>query len=141
MADIGEKVTAELENIERVLAAMPAADAIDGMSPLELAGVSALLHNFYNGIENILKQVATSKGLTFPQGPSWHTQLVASCMSAGIISGQTCDRLKKYLGFRHFFSHAYTFDLDVARVLPLLADITDTYAFFKSDISKVLTTR
>jgi uncharacterized protein YutE (UPF0331/DUF86 family) len=138
MADIGEKVAAECENIERVLAAMPGPDTVDRLSALELAGVSALLHNFYNGVENILKQVALSKGLTIPQGPSWHTELVEACAAKKIISRPTCESLRKYLGFRHFFSHAYAFDVDKARMLPLLADAKDTYKSFVKDVTEVL---
>jgi uncharacterized protein YutE (UPF0331/DUF86 family) len=138
MADIREKVAAECENIERVLAEMPGSDAVEKLSQLELAGASAFLHNFYNGIENVLKHVALSKGIRVAQGPSWHTELVEACTVGGIISRATCEMLKKYLGFRHFFSHAYAFDVDKARMLPLLTEARITYEALVKDVTEAL---
>ena len=57
MTSLRERVEAEFENIERVLAELPEKRPYSELSILELAGVSTLLHNFYNGIENILKHI------------------------------------------------------------------------------------
>jgi len=62
MAKVHEQVEAELENIERTLAELPSFESLPNLSKLELAGLAALIHNFYNGIENILKQLITATG-------------------------------------------------------------------------------
>ncbi|MBN1972951.1 MAG: hypothetical protein JW787_04890 [Sedimentisphaerales bacterium] len=108
------------------------------MSALELAEVAALLHNFYNGIENVFKQLIISRSLKIPQGPSWHIDLVEICVANKIISRKTSDMLKEYLSFRHFFSHAYSFDVDEERIAPLLEKIRDVHDIFIKDISKAL---
>lgn len=56
MTELSERIAVESENISRTLSQFPADDKCDELSMLELAGVAALLHDFYNGIENILKQ-------------------------------------------------------------------------------------
>jgi hypothetical protein len=55
MANAREKIETELENIERVLADLPKPDSLKNLSSLELAGAAALIHNFYNGVENVFK--------------------------------------------------------------------------------------
>jgi len=138
MVDAREKIEAEFENIERVLLEMPRPDSLKQLSSLELAGVAALIHNFYNGIENIFKQLVVSRGLSIPRGPSWHIDLIEICVANQIISRNTSDMLKEYLGFRHFFSHAYSFDLDEERIAPLLEKIKDVHKALLQDISKFL---
>ena len=46
--------------------------------------------------------------------------------------------LKEYLSFRHFFSHAYSFDVDEERIAPLLEKIKDVHKALVKDISKAL---
>ena len=66
MADLITKIKAEFENIEKALEQLPDTKKLPYLSALELAGTAALIHNLYNGIENILKQLLKSKGKTIP---------------------------------------------------------------------------
>jgi uncharacterized protein YutE (UPF0331/DUF86 family) len=138
MAEVHKRVEAEFENIERVVTELPGNDLLPSLSSLELAGVAALIHNFYNGIENILKQVVISCGKELPHNSSWHRDLVNMATSSGIISESTARELRPYLGFRHFFSHGYSFDLDKERIIPLVKSIQGTLASFKNDINETL---
>jgi len=138
MAELHEYIEAELENIERVVSELPDCDSLSKLSSLELAGAGALIHNFYNGIENILKQVIVSHGKELPGGSSWHRDIVNTATSYNIISQSTADELRRYLAFRHFFSHGYSFDLDREQIVPLVKDIPKTLDLFRSDISKAL---
>ncbi len=138
MAEVHERIEAEFENIERAVAELPDSDSLPNLSSLELAGVAALIHNFYNGIENILKQIVISCRKELPHNSSWHRDLVNIATSNGIISESTAKELRRYLAFRHFFSHGYSFDLDKERITPLVKNIQGTLACFKDDINKAL---
>ncbi|MCK4377841.1 MAG: hypothetical protein KAW01_00770, partial [Deltaproteobacteria bacterium] len=96
MGDYRLRRQAEYEAICKVLSSMPAGELLSGLSELELAGTAALLHNFYNGIENILKQIFLLKGLPLPRGESWHTELLLLAMDQKIISQNLLDNLKSF---------------------------------------------
>jgi uncharacterized protein YutE (UPF0331/DUF86 family) len=138
MVSSKEKIEAELENIDRLLEEVPDPETLPKLSVLELAGAGAMIHNFYNGIENVLKQITIAKGIAIDQGPSCHNDLIAKCVANRIISQGVSEMLKKYLAFRHFFSHGYSFDLDVKRMLPLLKNIKDTYNSFVKEVENAL---
>lgn len=137
MVDYPGRVQAEFEAIENALATLPD-HPLHTLSPLELAGVAALLHNFYNGVENILKQLFLLKNIAVTQGASWHRELLQSATEKHLISNQTGISLQPYLAFRHFFSHAYALDLYPYRMVPLVDDIGAVYRQFKQEVELLL---
>lgn len=133
MPDYRLRIEAEYEAIQQTLDALPSLPLM-ALSKLELAGVAALLHNFYNGIENVTKRVFQSRGLALPLGESWHRDLLMAAGANGILSEATLESLKRYLAFRHFFGHGYALNLNSARLEPLVKDARTVFASFKADI-------
>lgn len=138
MADVKERIAAEEENISRVLTQMPSAAELAELSELELAGTAALLHNTYNGIENILKQVVLSLDQKVPEGASWHRDLLTLAEEKGIISSTTAQGLFPLMAFRHFFSHGYALDLDPERMESLVNSVKHVVASVHDDVSTFL---
>ena len=136
MTSCKARIEAEYEAIEKILSSLPPSATLPKISELELAGVAALLHNFYNGIENIIKQVFQAKNIPIPHGQSWHQELLLIAIRSNIVSQSIGEELKRFLAFRHFFSHAYALDLYPHKMEPLVADALSTFEKFKSDIEK-----
>lgn len=137
MADYKMRIEAEYEVIEKTLSSLPST-SLNDLTELELAGVAALTHNFYNGIENVIKQVFLAKNLKIPQGPSWHRDLLVTAVRKNIISESLADDLKRFLAFRHFFSHAYALDLNPERMEPLVTNTSKIFKQFKIEIEKLI---
>ncbi|MEW6171436.1 MAG: hypothetical protein AB1472_07785 [Candidatus Omnitrophota bacterium] len=138
MANLSERIFVELENIDNLFTEMPSHSKLLYLSHLELAGVAALLHNFYNGIENILKQILISQKLPLPEGPSLHKELIERAVKEKVISEECKNYLGQYLAFRHFFSHTYALDLYPYKLEPLVENSQNLYQLFKNEISVYL---
>jgi len=74
MVSMSKRVNAEKENVERVLADLKIAMEKEEKSVIELAAIATFLHNIYNGVENILKQVLKEKDITIPHSETWHNK-------------------------------------------------------------------
>ena len=134
MNELREIIEIEYEKLDQVIKGLPASEKLPFISELELAGVATYLHNFFNGTENILKRVFKSYKFEIPSGPSWHTDLLNLAVSNRIISNDLKDMLGGYLGFRHFFTHAYAIDLYADKMEKLIDNISETYNQFKNEI-------
>ena len=108
------------------------------------AAFGALLHSFYNGIENILKRISEEVDRGAPVGDSWHKALLKRMeievkgIRPAVLQQETVRCIKPYLGFRHFFRHSYTFEIDWAKLKPLVVNVDVAYQRFCSDVKSFL---
>ena len=138
MDRVPKQILAEKQNVETALDNLNKALTRTNKSTIELAAIGTFLHNIYNGIENILKQIAHLKSLEIPKSDSWHKDLLNLSVSKGIISEELSDRLYEYLTFRHFFIHSYGFMLEEKHLEGLATNIHDVWMRFMSEISQSL---
>jgi len=138
MGNLLKQVMAERENAERALGALASAMARKDKTIVELAAIATFLHNVYNGIENILKQVLKAKGIGIPKSATWHKELLELAASHQIISEKLFEELSEYLAFRHFFVHSYGFMLEEAPLEELADHLPDIWVRFFSNLQEIL---
>ncbi len=139
MVSIEEKIQAEMENIATVLTEIERVNYIPHKELVVLVGMGAYLQNVYTGMENILKQLLLYNEIAIPNTPTWHKDLLNLAVEHNLITGETADKIGKYLFFRHFFTHSYGFLLDETKLNPLTDNISNTYSDFKEEIVDYLT--
>jgi len=111
----------------------------DPPDAIEKSACAALLHSFYNGIEKIFVQIGKRVDGKLPSTPYWHQELInAMAQKTGnrdhVISPELQEKLIPYLGFRHFFRHAYTFQFKWEKMRGLIAELNEVYTDFKKEI-------
>ena len=125
-----KQILAELEQLHRLVEVhRPLLDRGPDAPPsaVEVSALGALLHSFYNGVENIFKRIALELDGELPRTASWHRDLLESMARparnrTAVISEPVRERCKEYLAFRHGFRSAYSFLLEWERMAPLVLD-------------------
>ena len=79
--------------------------------------LGSVLHSFYNGLENIFEIIAKNVDGYIPSGNKSHQELLHQMASENskrneIIGEDTYLKLREYATFRHFYRHAYSFQLN-----------------------------
>ncbi len=138
MASISDKIEAEFENIRITIDEIKKIEDVHKLSVIELGGLATFIHNFYNGVENILKQVLKYKNISVPGSSTWHKDLVSIASSNKILTETTFNELQNFLFFRHFFIHGYAIKLDPEQLLPLVESAETTFEAFKNEIEAFL---
>ena len=81
MVKLSEKIEAEKENVDRTLANLKEVMERDEKGVIELSAMATFLNNFYNGVENILKQSLKATGINIPKSERWHRELLKTSAS------------------------------------------------------------
>lgn len=107
----------------------------------EVSALAAMLHSFYNGVENIFKRIAAECYDRSPQGQAWHRELLDLMAKPGrtrraAISQSLVERLDAYLDFRHFFRHSYVFHLRWDRMKSLVLECDETLKLLEYELDR-----
>jgi hypothetical protein len=142
--DLREKAAVEREQLHHLLDhCRPLLEKCTANPPndLELIALAAMLHSFYNGIENIFKRIAGEFSGRSPAGEGWHRGLLdlmgrRERMRPAVISEGLVERLDAYLDFRHFFRHSYVFFLRWDRMKALVLGCEETLELFEDELDR-----
>lgn len=109
-----------------------------------LRGKSSIFHDFYCGVENIFKKIASELNGGMPSGSMWHAVLLSNMhleipqVRPAVIAMETSKLLKIFLDFRHKFRHIYGFDLDFEKLEELERLYPAAQKAFRGDINSFL---
>ena len=119
--DLIDDIISEIEKIESLFKSYTSLiKKVKRKNPtfIELNALAMFLHSFYNGLENIFILIAKKLDEKMPSGERWHIELLEQMAKSinkrqqKVLTNNTYEDLKEYLGFRHFSRHAYSFEIN-----------------------------
>jgi len=133
----------EIEKIDRLenefQKALQSIDITSEISYYDRGAIGYLMHNFYNGCENIFRSIA--RFFENDLGPeSWHRDLLKRMKISikgyrpSVIDNELYLLLDDFRAFRHKFRHSYGFELEWEKESLLVKKFEQTTQLFKSQI-------
>jgi hypothetical protein len=110
---------------------------------VEITALAAVLHSFYNGLENVFLSIARHYDQQVPTGDRWHRALLVQMAHptqarASVLSVELVRTLTEYQGFRHFYRHSYSFFLSWDKLKPLVMNIHPTWHAARGELEAFL---
>jgi hypothetical protein len=135
-------VTFEIEEMDRLLKnydELLRRDQETTPTLIEVTAIGAVLHSFYNGLENIFTVIAKNIDGNMPTQVQWHRDLLnqmsqKTAQRNAVLSVDLAERLTDYLSFRHFFRHSYSTVLEWDELKELVTDLLDVWQKTKSEV-------
>lgn len=145
--DLLELIEIEKDNILFTLSNIDELREIFGQKEpdkFQLAALSKLMSDLYNGTENILKQVCKFNNYKIPSGAFYHTELLLLFSNKPDINLPTfidClifEDFKALLKFRHYVIHGYAFQLKWSFIEPSVLKLRFMTEHFLKNVEKYL---
>lgn len=105
--------------------------------------LGSVLHSFYNGLENIFEIIAKNVDGHVPNGNKSHQELLHQMASENnkrneILNEELYLKLREYATFRHFYRHAYSFQLNWEKMEYLVKDVHVTWKEVKENLENFI---
>jgi hypothetical protein len=142
-----EKINDEFDNIENLLKEAreeTAGRSLDSPTHMELRFCGSIVSDFYNGIEEIFKNISILIDENEPKGGQFHSVLLTQMANnvegkrEAVICKEFEKELREYLGFRHVFRKVYGFKLEWKKFKKLFLNLENMYQKLKTEIEQFL---
>lgn len=105
--------------------------------------LGSILHSFYNGVENIFEIIAKNIDNSIPVGNKSHQELLQQMAikneeRKAIISEELYIQIREYATFRHFYRHAYSFQLNWNKMKPLIDNLFTVWNTLKLSLNNII---
>ncbi|MBW1820115.1 MAG: antitoxin [Deltaproteobacteria bacterium] len=113
------------------------------VSNAEKIMIGYIMHNFYNGCENIFRSIARFFENEL-DGTAWHRDLLKRMtleirgFRPRVITDDLYAFLDDFRGFQHKFRHSYSFELDWEREKVVAAKFSSSLEMLRRDVGKFL---
>lgn len=142
---VKEKIEFQIDDIDRLFVEFELIfKKVEYNEPdlFDMTILGSVLHSFYNGLENIFEIIAKDIDGYIPTGNKSHQELLHQMASENgerneLIGEELYIKLKEYATFRHFYRHAYSFQLNWKKMQPLVEEIHHVWSEIKSNLIKI----
>ena len=133
---------ADLEvSIQKARKSWESAKKAGGDRDAYLDSVALNLHAFYSGLEKLFELIARHVDGSFPQGPSWHRDLLHQIaeeragVRPAVISEGIARELDHYRRFRHLVRNVYTVSLEAEKMSGLVESLAGIWPKLFAEMS------
>ena len=135
-------IEAQRREIERIFAKIE--ERRHGKSVAELESLAYQLHNLYCAFEDLFRIVADFFENRIDDRARYHRELLwrmkvsIEGVRPALLSGESYRLLDSLRAFRHFFRHAYSYELDPRKVALVVEDALKLRELYQRDIDYFL---
>ena len=142
LADLIDRIHAELDDLQRVLARIHNGWKRARVSNEDyyIDSVALNLHGFYSGFEHIFVRIAEIVDGDLPRGENWHQLLLQQMtrevkeIRPAVISTEIGEALDELRRFRHIVRNVYTHNFDPAKVKILVLSVENIFQNIKEEL-------
>ena len=140
IAFLKSQIDLQIEEIENIYAKIEKRKRIEGITAVE--SISYQLHNLYSAFEDLFKITAKTFENHINDISQYHIELLKRMtmyiegIRPPLISKKSYILLDSLRSFRHFFRHAYGYELDERKVGIVLEDAARLKKIYKKDIKR-----
>jgi uncharacterized protein YutE (UPF0331/DUF86 family) len=138
IAILKAQLQAQVKEIEKIYRRLEDRSRKKGKAAAESIGYQ--LHNLYCAFEDLFEIVAKTFENNIQEKGKYHLELLKRMtieingVRPALISEEVFPLLDSLRSFRHFFRHAYSYDLDERKVRIVLSDAVKLQALYQKDI-------
>ena len=126
----------ELKKLHRFLASIESGDKGSDVEWGKVVVIAQSLSNVYNGMEDVMSEIARDVDGSVPSGDAWHADLLDQMsvpldeVRPALLDGNLLRDMVELKGFRHLTRHRYGIELRADLTLENLARLEKTFPAF-----------